>query len=153
MTPRGGAESEAHEGARVRSRTGSSRIQGGRSASRAPRAGVIRLDTARARRRLASRREAVHIAPRGGGAVSRGRSSLGSVAVCASPSRHLSVARTVSREQLRVREPTSGIEPDPPEYEAGARPIELRGQGARGARRPRPPQSCGVRGERAGASG
>lgn len=31
-------------------------------------------------------------------------------------------------------EPTSGIEPDPPEYEAGARPVELRGQGARGAR-------------------
>lgn len=25
-------------------------------------------------------------------------------------------------------EPASGIEPDPPEYEAGARPIELRGQ-------------------------
>ena len=47
----------------------------------------------------------------------------------------------------KVTEPTSGIEPDPPVYEAGARPIELRGQGARGAR------SASVGGTRAGASG
>lgn len=41
-------------------------------------------------------------------------------------------------------EPKSGFEPDPPAYEAGARPFELRGQIARGARGYAPARAGGV---------
>jgi hypothetical protein len=84
-------------GARVRNRTGASRVQGGCSTNRAARASGLGLRFVRAR------------------------------GVFTSPSLQRS-ARSRARARARQGEPTSGIEPDPPVYEAGARPIELHGQ-------------------------